>query len=532
MRYKLAILALLAVFALAAFSLVTPFRKGPAIPVPQAIELVKVPSYMLPSEVAVANAPSRHFFFSTGIEEIDIDFIIKTGQLIDEITAIIPSSVNLTNIDRINVIALREIFRAGSVFSPWEDGVTITHGGINTTGWLAHAKSGSRFPMWLSVGIESVAGSNLSMYLPPHDTAVLDSFGDSFFAPLSWGRQASAINMAYHFTRFLIAEGYFADLIGYYMDENWAAAEVLSSAAFYSFAGRPGLTPYRLIISHGPDYAYAIAAQTHMAAYRFVLDSFNQRFESARILAYIDYMDDGILFAANWYWEWVNFDFSPMEVYIFYRPSEQNFYAEAIYPWRINIFEIGNFMPTSISHEASHLLTTLVLHDHGYIFTAFDEGLAFAIMAYHGIHDRYNHGFEYRFRRGREPVSAWRLNQMMGRNGASVVRRILDEFDIIGLFHVYAYLEHRGYINGIDLNFWSRTDEAARRYLGADHVGSFGKAASFVLYLIETYGVEAYMQVHFNLARFEIVYGVPLYERIDSWLGFLREFMDKIVYDS
>ena len=593
------ILALAAIFALSALSLVWPVGKGPIVPHPPAIEFRKAPGGVLQADTSdTATAQWRSFFFSSGaIGEVGNEFVITTDRLIIEIINMLPSTATFENIDRVNVITNRELVRAGSVFSPWEDGVTITRCGQNTMGWLTHAISGSRLPMWLSVGIEAVARCNLSRYArlsnnlvvtgdahpncstnallhenaadggqctfagvanhsrygSSHDIAIIESFGDLLFVPV-WGRagqarQAEAISMAYHFTRFLIDEGYFADLVEYYMDENRAAAESLSAAAFYSFAGSSSLSDnldttrvarqgystnasmahHRLIISQGPDYAYAIAIQTDMAAYRFVFDSFNQGLAPSIFSAYVDYMDDGILFAVEWYRAWVDFDFYPMEVYVFYRQSERNFYAEAIYPWLINIYEIGNFPPTSISHEASHLLTTRVLHDHGYIFTPFDEGLAFAIMAYHGIHDRFNHGFEYQFRRGREPISTWRLNRMVGRNGAPVVRNIVDEFDIIGLFHMYAYLEHGGYIDGISLNFWSHTDRLARQYADIDSIGTFGKAASFVLYLIEAYGAEAYMQVHFDLARFEYVYGAKLHKRIESWLVFLRDFMDIIV---
>ena len=554
----LMILVLLAIFALSALSLVMPVGKGPIIPHPPIIELREaLDAASQDNTPTTATTQLRGFFFSMDaleIGETGNDFVAETEGLISEIMDIFPPAIRFTDIDRINVITNRELFRAGSVFSPWEEGVTISRHSQHTMGWLAHTKSGNRLPMWLSVGIEAIARCNLYLYgnffnnigtinnacpnctivAPPPDSVIWDSFGDSLFAPVSWGRaaQTDGIGIAYRFTRFLIEEGYFAGLVSYYMDENWAAGERLSTMAYYRFTGRPGLTPYRLIITQEPDYAYAIAVQTDMAAYRFIFDSFNQGLEFQLFSAYVDYMDDGILFAVGWYRNWVDFDFYPIEVNVFYRQSKQNFYAEAHYPWLINIYEIGNFPPTSISHEASHLLTTRVLHDHGYIFTPFDEGLAFAVMAYHGIHDRPNHGFEYQFRRGRESVSTWRLNQKMGRNGASVIRNILGDFDIIGLFHIYAYLEHRGYINGINLNFWSRTDMTAMQYADIYIIGTFGRAASFVLYLIETYGADAYMQVHFDLARFEYVYGVQLYEKIDSWIVFLEGVMGEMIPQS
>ena len=46
-------------------------------------------------------------------------------------------------------------------------------------------------------------------------------------------------------------------------------------------------------------------------------------------------------------------------------------------------------------------------------------------------------------------------------------------------------------------------------------------ATSFVLYLIETHGAEAYMQAHFNVGRFEYVYGVTLGHMIDEWREFI-----------
>jgi len=408
-----------------------------------------------------------------------------------------------------------------------DSAVSLAYDSQNSMGWLTHAKSGRRFPMWLSVGVEAVAMRYLDTYMPTDiDVSTWDSFGDSYFTPLSLGRADDVICVAYYFTRFLMDEGVFLCLADYFLQEDWAAANALAGASFYQFTGHNGLTSYRMVISPMHGYAYSVAIDTDIARYRFMFDSFNQEVESAMILSNIDYMDDSIEFTIDWYLQWVDFEYYPMDVYIYYRRSVQGWYASATYPRQMSLYDITNNLPTSAPHEASHLLTTWVIDDVGMVFTPFDEGLAFAMMAYHGYHDRYNHGLEYQFRRGQLGRLTSALRGAGIRNASAVAQRLVEDFDIIGIFHVYAYVELAGHVEGIALDPWSRMDFESEYLPGMDMLNTFGKSASFVLYLIENYGAEAYMKVHFDLGRFEEVYEATLYEMTGSWFEYIQIFMN------
>jgi len=54
-------------------------------------------------------------------------------------------------------------------------------------------------------------------------------------------------------------------------------------------------------------------------------------------------------------------------------------------------------------------------------------------------------------------------------------------------------------------------------------------AGSFVQYLIDTYGIEAYLRVHFDRGLFDEVYGRSLQEMIDEWVEFLGRNAEQLL---
>lgn len=59
-------------------------------------------------------------------------------------------------------------------------------------------------------------------------------------------------------------------------------------------------------------------------------------------------------------------------------------------------------------------------------------------------------------------------------------------------------------------------------------LATHGVAPSFTIYLIEAYGIEKYMQVHFNSHAFENIYGITIFEMIERWEAFLTDLMEEI----
>ena len=62
----------------------------------------------------------------------------------------------------------------------------------------------------------------------------------------------------------------------------------------------------------------------------------------------------------------------------------------------------------------------------------------------------------------------------------------------------------------------------------APEISSYRTSASFVLYLLETYGGQAYLQVHHNLDNFENIYGITIHEMIIRWQDFLDDFVNEL----
>jgi len=535
MRYKLALAAFLIITALSALHLFSPVSRDILWHLEQdaaadlyVYQAVAAPAAHSPRPGSGDESGRQYMFADKGAAGGDA-FILEIERLLDALTMIIPPEAQIFDICTVNIISSHELVRPSPL--GWGDGVSIVYDSYSTLGWLTQAISGGHFPMWLSVGIEVIAMGERGQNIPGGlDAYENDSFGDSFFAPVHWGRNTwyHAVYMASRFTQFLIDEDVFFQLAVYYSSGNLGAADTLVAEYFYRFTGSHDIEAYRLVITQTTGYAYAIYAVTEVAEYRFWFDTFGQEADFDRIAPYIDYMDDAIAFVVDWYSQGAEFYFYPMDVNIFYRRHEHGHQAVAVYPWRVELYNFGSYSPTSMPHEVSHLLTTLILDDVGMVFTPFDEGLAFALMAYHGQHDRHNHGLEYQFRQNRRGWLASLMRTPFGRSAPTIARNLVDEFDIIGIFHMLAFLENGGYANGTYLYFWSRTDVENKDTPGVYRINTFGKAASFVLYLIENYGADAYMQVHLDFLRFYEVYGVTLYEMTQSWLIYLQNFVEGI----
>jgi len=468
----------------------------------------------------------RRYFFPNQDIESNYAFVVATEQIINEVKNIFPSTTELREINRIYLASNRDEYRFE--LRPILLYLSIRHDCLDNIGWLTHAKSEQRLPMWLSVGIEAVARSRIGLYSQSQINAFSENFGDLLFTPINWGatEHVNAVASSYSFVKFLDAYGYLPKIINYYMAHNQQSARALSSSAFYRFVGKYGPTTHYLHFD--AEGGYAFNTGTDMAFYSFVFDSIYEYIEFERIMNYVNFMDDGIRVAVGWYKEFYDFYFTPIEVNIFYNPGRGLGFA--YYPWRIHLYNLRRFPPHSISHEASHLLTTLISNDYDKIFTPFDEGLAFYLMAKHGIYDRFNHGFQLQYR---YYATMHHIDSMSGGfyGVEAIVRELLSNSDFIGLDHFFAYLVLGQYIEGLCLVpwFWTRASRVMYgQYESIGDISTFQTAASFVAYLIEEYGAKAYMQVHFDVSSFEYVYGVSICEMIDSWKLFLSNFTDYV----
>jgi len=477
----------------------------------------------------MASVYGRSYFFRTQDTEANRAFVYSAEQILRELAGLFPLDAKLRNDMRLELATNESEYRFTPPSHALADyALSIRTEYLNTMGWLAHAKSSMYLPMWLSVGMEAVARSEIGLYMPQQAPQFSANFGDIYFSPAYWGsiELYSNVAAAYHFTRFLMTEGYLSSVVSGYMGNDYITANYLAAAAFYRFAGEYALclTSQRLIFTMTDRYHITI--HTEMAYYNFVFASFDEHLTSVRIIDYVNYMDGGIQFTVDWYKAWADFAFTPMYVYIFYNPERAG--GAAFSPWRIHLYSIPRFGHHSISHEASHLLTSLILQDYDKIFAPFDEGLAFYLMAKYGIHDRYGFGIGYKYRRYLANLD-YDEGFISFDNSLAITNNLIDDFNFFGFDHFYAYLVLGGYFDGHCLLNWLSTPiglAMLEQYESINYIATFETSASFVTYLIEQHGADAYMQVHFDVSSFENVYGISICEMIGRWLMYLSVFIE------
>jgi len=402
-----------------------------------------------------------------------------------------------------------------------------------TYGWFIYSMTMGAIPMWLSVGME-MAARGIDFDYP------LGGLCDMYFAPFAWGsaENRQPISTAYHFVNYLIGNEYLAEIITLYLADDWNAANRLATERFNLFTGYDLDTFLRIQFS---GTSYSVTANTYMAYYSFDFPQFHYHLEwpvgiweltravldidymdNARLMRTVDYLEDTILFVKNWYAEFVDFDFFPIETRI---PMEIRTFAAAPGAMIIPI----NGMAAAAAHEVSHIISTQMLD--GIYFIPFEEGLAEVVHIAHMFFDRDRHGWAYQIwpEDVDDTISAlYEFGIFDSYAEATAVRALAarafmyDDYE-----HYFAFSHFLAYATLNAPPYEVLRGRMRRWFTGPTYVNSsielytYFTSVSFVRYLIERYGPEKYMQVHVDVSRFEYVYGIALYEMVQEWLEFL-----------
>ena len=444
----------------------------------------------------------------------------------------------------------------------------INYSDANHVGVLAYVLGRGFIPYWMAVGIElhlraenpyfDCASSDIRLYEAMHID--INDFSDVYFTPLYWGmpEQQESISTAHLFVKHLLERDLLDELIHLYLSEDAAGADALAGSHFHDFTGGALNAMFRIEkmdtnLSASADFA--VIASTPLANYNFMfshshtgaaqapwripqdrdtfpipyLESDEGRFVDALSML-VCFFDDSIMFTKDWYSD-VDYTFSPIDfnIYLFEgkRALNSGFYAGGwvtTHNLRVHLFD-----PTVSAHEVSHVLTRLASPG---VFMPFDEGLATLISKLHDMHDRDNHGLAYGFiYRGyatelrflRDEIIQEEIHGEIGYPFRYLfINLLLSEFDLVVILHLNAHgnLNH-GMNVGASVLLPHR--ETCPMYPDYEELYTFTNAASFVSFLIETYGKEKYWQVHWDVDLFESVYGLTLREMIEEWKEFLLE---------
>ena len=420
-----------------------------------------------------ADIENRRYLFPTDDEYQNTKFI----NLMEEAIYLIENIISLPISSSTIIISFSE-----------EDETTIFGQAIDAV----LASSRHQLPFWFSSGIEAYIQSNAGLlYLIEGD--ISDDFGDMSFLPHFWGttEHETAINTAGNFVKFLSDNGLFDKLVGLYLEEDIRTADQAARTHFLSFAGKP-MSESNFRLELRSDDGYLVTQSTEWGEYIFIFNTFQHFFDAVAMQQDIDSADRASEFVAGWYSEHFDFVFVPITHRI-YMDSELmisgrylNTFAAASGPANLIRYSgMSVAFPHAVPHEVSHILEWQIGRDP---FITFSEGLAnviwFSFADYIGF-DVETIGFS----RFDHPWAFW-------------------------------YLDSETYLNPSDLG-GSFAVSTPRRFQEISHHVT---ATSFVQYLIETYGAEKYLQVHWDVDGFDEVFGISIEEMILRWREFLEVY--------
>jgi len=484
--------------------------------------------------VTMTQALDRQYFFTTDNFEENSELALNQERIIGKIGELVDfQTIPLEIFFYTETSEHRQFDNGRNIF--------VNPKKANSVGRLISRLNGDRLPLWLYVGLEAVARSQvgLDIWETPLNAQPMAYFGDASFAPATWGsdEQLHAIATAYNFVAFLIESDQLAYIARLYADGQAFLANKLSSQLYYEFAGLPmcalslhfgGSAAFRFHPTN-ITYDYRISARTAYANYHFLFLPSTKNLDQQTIHNYISYFDDGARFAKDFFAEFADFHFQPVDVFVIYNDSPHNNIDAFPQDGWIRIFNFAASQPSSFVHEITHFISLWARGGDIGAFE-FEEGIAMAMERFHDAYDRQIHGKSYqwklenqRFGFGSYTVA---LYEILGDQGLANAAwsRLMADFDTAGLAHLMAYhwLHHRDYEGEAETN--------RRLGFGSEiaEIGTHPTAGSFVLYLIENYGVQNYMSLHLGQQSFEEVYGVDIQEMIVRWRVFLEDFIDAV----
>lgn len=360
------------------------------------------------------------------------------------------------------------------------------------SGWMVHALSDGRIPIWLSSGIEIFAKNIAGIGESPYNNLVFfDNFGDRYFTVCNWvhRRHAQAINLSYNFVKYLHENLYLTGLLDLYLTGDREVANRLAEEHYYNFsAGRTLETAISLWPDYGQEneYGFTINIVWEHGDYRFIVSEFRTRNTPIdNLISYLEPIESLILFTKNFYREQgFTFDESRI-IYDIYRVRPSRF--AAVGGERVTVFGMHHGYGVYI-HEASHVISRRIAMP----FYPFEEGMADAMWQFYQI-------------------------EVKGVNPDLLIPRVHQ--NALRMYTERDLNERVPFLlGGLEEEFYNES-----HHMFIPVLATYITSQSFVLYLIENYSIESFFEVYFDVDNFKNVYGTTLHEMVDEWLEFLRD---------
>jgi len=428
--------------------------------------------------------------------------------------------------------------------------VTLDFDNPVTFGWLVAATTRGELPMWLNVGIEAIARSNVGLFVPTPAPAFLPTFGDLSFQPAEWGGIAhlQLIDVAYHFVRHMLTSGDLTRIIDLYSDifGNDETTNELAQGLFAAFAGQGARldAAYRLRIfamnvnveGNTISAAYVVDFNTEMARHRVIFEDFSQQLATPDLLARLQFADDSIRFAYDWWRLASDFAMEQINVYLVYAPQDR---VGMGFAWsEIVRYGLGETIPMDMTDESWYIIA----RRNGLLplYSPFVMGTrVFVQSQFYGL-DWANRGLVYSYF-----LYAFVVEEML-EPYAELFYLFFGDMDVaMTAAQRFLDTDYRFLITQHHLNaYWAANISWVEFFgheLSYDEInmllGTWFGSISMMSFLLENYGVENFHQLRgtwptrnvydfrLEFPAFEEIYGMTFIEMLDLWLAYVNDFV-------
>ncbi|WP_127536075.1 hypothetical protein [Paenibacillus illinoisensis] len=478
--------------------------------------------------VSKTNTENAQYYFST-INEAD------NKAFVNQVEYIIRNMQNNLDIPRKEKTIQIYLNKDGEI--PFNNSLTrvfVSEDREQSLGAVVSYLSDYKLPAWLSVGLElywqndnevsrssDVLEGGIHNWINKAKSWGYPDFGDAWFIPNYLDEEVvgEAQQIAYMFVQYLDQEEQLQSVVDIFLKDKNVDLNLLRQywSEFIETPNSDIDTSYRYIFSY-EEIWFEVHSDKVKARYK------KENWIHQQVVEYQNYLNQGVRDVENW------MDYTldhPLTFTIYphinaYKPNYGGLTYKSGDDYAIDLYQVFEVPPYRAVHETVHAITFRmgIFSD----FYPLTEGLAEALMYEFEAKNRqyvYNKSKEdlnFTYERRNENTLLYNVIQKYEKyTGQSY--QPSNPIDLIAVMHVWANMaSKKGWENPLDSLKYNSG------YPGYNEdLDDYNKAASFVHYLIQTYGKEKFMVIYADITKVKETYNVDLESLIKEWKEFLYD---------
>ena len=413
-----------------------------------------------------AQVGRRTYFFRDDNETANVKFINTVEGIIGGLEAFI--EIPYTQLRIRHTSDPQDLY-----FSAIE--VSLNFDTLHTFGWLTHILSRGELPMWLSAGLEAYVKEGLGLFVPNSYDDELVRVSDMAFLPCRLGTDEHMV--AISSTYDIVAD----------LSRNGELEGIISN-------------PTQKLITLDLLDGSVVVMDDFGNSFHFFFDHIHNIIAVNEINNYVEYMQNAINFTVNFMGQFRDFEVTPLRTYIHYYTIG---FMGGGYQGS-GLLEIFGIRAIEVmAHEVVHAIIVSMM-DKSRPILSLEEGFA----NYVNFHFNKSTDFQH---------------QLPDESSAELIRSNFNR----NYHYRYHFASHYRLTN-VDYAVVGAGFPPPRRcpsYI--DAINTYSTTTSFVIYLIQTYGIDNFMETMWDVAGFVNIYGKDIYELIEEW----REWLYILTYN-